>query len=41
VSEQEKKEYEKLKGMAMNGTLTIQEALKYFQLKEKSKRETT
>jgi hypothetical protein len=37
VSEQEKREYEQLKKKAMNGDMSIQQALKYFQLKQKAK----
>ena len=37
MSEQEKREYEQLKKKAINGDLSIQQALKYFQLKQKIK----
>ena len=39
MSEQEKREYEQLKKKAINGDLSIQQALKYFQLKHKVKDE--
>jgi hypothetical protein len=37
MNEQEKREYEQLKKKAINGDLSIQQALKYFQLKQKAK----
>jgi hypothetical protein len=37
MSEQEKREYEILQKKAMNGDMSIQQALKYFQLKQKIK----
>lgn len=39
MNEQEKVEYEKLKKKAINGDMSIQQALKYFQLKEKARQE--
>jgi hypothetical protein len=37
MNEQEKREYEILKKKAINGDMSIQQALKYFQLKHKAK----
>lgn len=37
MNEQEKREYEILKKKAINGDMSIQQALKYFQLKYKAK----
>ena len=37
MNEQEKREYEILKKKAINGDMSIQQALKYFKLKHKSK----
>ena len=37
MTDQEKQEYEHLKKKAINGDMSIQQALKYFQLKHKSK----
>ena len=38
MQEQQRKEYEKLKVKAINGTLKIVEAMRYFELKDKAKR---
>jgi len=37
MTDQEKQEYEVLKKKAINGDMSIQQALKYFQLKHKAK----
>ena len=37
MNEQEKREYEELKKKSINGDMSIQQALKYFQLKQKAK----
>jgi hypothetical protein len=37
MTDQEKQEYEQLKKKAINGDMSIQQALKYFQLKHKAK----
>ena len=37
MNEQEKREYEQLNKKAINGDMSIQQALKYFQLKQKAK----
>jgi hypothetical protein len=39
MTDQEKQEYEQLKKKAINGDMSIQQALKYFQLKHKRKDE--
>lgn len=38
MTEQQRKEYEELKTKAINGTIKIIEAMKYFDLKDKAKR---
>ena len=37
MSEVERKQYEELKSKSINGTMSIQQALKYFELKHKAK----
>ena len=37
MSEVERKHYEELKSKSINGTMSIQQALKYFELKHKAK----
>ena len=37
MTDQEKQEYEELKKKSINGDMSIQQALKYFQLKHKAK----
>jgi hypothetical protein len=39
MTEQEKVEYEQLKKKSINGDMSIQQALKYFQLRQKHKQE--
>ena len=38
MTQKETTEYMKLKGYSLNGTMTIVQALKYFQLRDKEKK---